>query len=784
MTAQRARFPHLTNQGASRSKRALNSVSCRDPIEESWHNRKLLDCFKHYQHPVNVASLASADRFHPNKYEENCNRLISCEEMEKAFTYLAMACFLIMGNVTGALRAEEALEANLGGVAPNLVSPALDEVVVTAERLHLTGTATTASEGVVVNDELALLPAYRPGQLLETVPGLVVTLHSGEGKANQYLLRGYNLDHGTDLAVFIDGIPVNEPSHAHGQGYTDLNFLIPELATNIDYSKGPYYAREGDFASVGAIHVNYLDTISDQITLSGGTWGFERVFAASSTALGAGNLLGAMELQRYDGPWVTPGGQRKLNALLRYSEGDRQDGFTITGSLYHGLWNNQTDIPERAIAEGLVSRFGQLDPYDRGIAQRGNLSGEYFATLAGGQLTANVFAFKNRLTLINDFTHYLFDPVNGDQETQREDRDTVGGAVSYAHPAEFFGFAMDMIGGYQGRYDFLTVSRIPSRYALPIPAIDNPLGFSEDDRIRLGSNALYVQATTHWTDWFRTVFGLREDYQYGSDVGTNPGNANRGLLEPKGSLIFTPVQTTEFYLSAGRGFHSDDLRGVNLAANTHAPAAPLIASQTGEEIGVRQELFEHKVALTFAIYNLDAQSEITYNPDIGMDSAGPGSHRLGYEVNLTYQALHWLEFYASFSQDRARFTTPYNDGTGHIGNYLPNAPFATGSFTTYIKNLGPWSGSLELRYLGGFPLSSDDVVQGSGYHEWNGDVHYDVGHGWGAALGVYNLLNTKANAMEYWYVDRLAGEPAAGVADVHVHPLEPISLRITLSKIF
>jgi len=699
--------------------------------------------------------------------------------MKLAVSPFSLARILLISAACSPATAEETI-----APATNSASPTLDDVVVTAERLRLIGIATTASQGIVVNDELALLPVYRPGQLLETVPGLVVTLHSGEGKANQYLMRGYNLDHGTDLATFVDGIPVNEPSHAHGQGYTDLNFLIPELATNINYTKGPYYASEGDFASVGAVHLNYLDTIPDQISLTAGTWGFERVFTAGSTAVGDGNLLGALELQRYDGLWTTPGGQRKINAVLRYSEGDQQNGYSLTGSIYHGQWNNQTDVPERAIAQGLISRFGQLDPYDRGLAQRLNLSGEYFATMGGGQLTANVFAFKNRLTLINDFTHFLVDPVNGDQETQREDRDTVGGTVNYAHPAEVFGHATELIGGYQARYDFLNVSRIPSRYAQPIPAIDNPLGFSERDQVRLGSDALYAQAITHWSDWFRTVVGLREDFQHGSDAGTNPGTASAALFEPKGSLIFTPVPTTEFYLSAGRGFHSDDLRGVNLANNTHTPGAPLIASQTGEEVGVRQDLFEHRVALTLALYNLDAQSEIVYNPDIGMDSAGPGSRRLGYEINITYQALRWLEFYGSYSQDRARFTTPYNDGTGHVGYFLPNAPFATGSLTAYVKDLGRWSGGLELRYLGGFPLSADNVVQGSGYHEWNGDVRYDMGNGWGTAIGVYNLLNTKANAMEYWYVDRLAGEPAAGVADVHVHPLEPISLRVTLTKKF
>ncbi len=325
----------------------------------------------------------------------------------------------------------------------------LQPITVTAERLRLIGSATTASEGVVVNDELALAPVYRPGQLLETVPGLVVTVHSGEGKANQYLLRGYNLDHGTDLATFVDEIPVNEPTHAHGQGYTDLNFLIPELATNIHYTKGTYYAPEGDFSSVGAIHVGYLDAIEDQISLTGGMWGFERLFTAGSSQLADGNLLGALELQHYDGPWTTPGDQRKINAVLRYSEGDVHDGYSVTGSFYHGLWNNQTDQPERAITEGLISRFGELDPTDQGAAERANLSGEYFATLGGGQLVASAYVFSNTLSLFNNFTHFLVDPVNGDQEDQHEDRSTLGGAVGYTHSAQVLGLDSEMLVGFQ-----------------------------------------------------------------------------------------------------------------------------------------------------------------------------------------------------------------------------------------------------------------------------------------------------------------------------------------------
>jgi len=223
---------------------------------------------------------------------------------------------------------------------------------------------------------------------------------------------------------------------------------------------------------------------------------------------------------------------------------------------------------------------------------------------------------------------------------------------------------------------------------------------------------------------------------------------------------------------------------------------------------MRQEFFERKVALTLAVFNLDAQSETTYDPDVGQDAAGPASRRIGYEINITYQALRWLEFYGSLSQDRARYKTPYDDGTGHLGEYLPNAPFAAGSFNVYVKNLGPLSGGLSYRYLGAYPLSSGPCVDsavandfpgytscanaptakgqvdGHGYGEWNGDVHYAFANGWSAALGIYNLLNKKADAMEYWYVDRLQGEPADGVADLHIHPLEPISARLTIGKRF
>ena len=751
----------------------------------------------------------------------------------RAVLLLAGAPLWVLG--TSCVLADTAANAEAASAATSADSDqSLQTVTVTAARLSLIGNAQTASQGVVVNDELTLVPAYRPGQVLETVPGLDVTVHSGEGKANQYLMRGYNLDHGTDLAVFVDDMPVNEPSHAHGQGYADINFMFPELATNVAYTKGPYYADEGDFATVGSVHINYLNTIPTTVSATVGTLDFQRYLAASSTELAGGNLLGGVEFQHYDGPWTTPGDQQKVNSVLRFSEGTAADGFSVSAMFYHDTWNAQTDQPERALIYGLIpSVYGILDPTDAGYAQRASLSAVFHDAIGPGELTSDLYLISNRMYLWNDFTHFLVDPLYGDQEQQHEDRVTEGGDSSYAWSAPLLGVSTEWQVGVHARFDYNDVSRMPTQGRVPLttaqlnagyvdPATGQPDWYGtyyETDKIHLGSVAGFFEITSHWTDAFRSVLGFREDYMYGIDSGTNYGSTSTPFAEPHLSLIYRLNESTELYASGGRGFHSDDIRGVDQARNEGVYGAPLIAGQTGEELGIRKNLLDNRISATLAVYNLLADSETTYDPDVGQDAAGPGSHRTGYEVNVTYQITHWLEIYGSYSGDRARYTSNYDDGTGHVGEYLPNAPFATGSLNIYIKNLGPWSGGLEYRYLGAFPLSSgpcnDAAVQadfansgvttcaqavakgltpagqvfGSGYGEWSADLHYEFGDGWSLGLAGFNLLNKKANAMEYFYVDRLQTEVAAGqypdgVASVHFHPLEPISGRLTISKTF
>jgi outer membrane receptor protein involved in Fe transport len=702
----------------------------------------------------------------------------------------------------------------------------LQQITVTAERLELLGTAASASEGVVADEELQLAPVYRPGQMLETVPGLIVTLHSGEGKANQFLLRGYNLDHGTDLATYVDDMPVNQPTHAHGQGYTDLNFVIPELADGIAYTKGPYYADVGDFGAVGSVHMEYRSTIPDQVSATVGTLDYQRYFAAGSQVVGDGHLLAAAELQHYDGPFLNPDDARKQNLVLRYSQGDEHNGYSVTGMFYHQLWTNTTDIPIRAITEGVVpDRFGTLDPSDGGHAQRASLSAQYHATIGEGRLSASAFFIYNQLHLFNDFTQYLFDPVHGDQEDQFENRRVLGGAASYTQPLSLGPIQNEIAVGTLSRYDLLGVGRLPSEGQLPLAPLPptDPVSFANNDQVYLFAGAAYLQATTHWTATFRSVLGLRDDYQHGTDVDylaalhetagyTNGGSQAKSLLQPKANLIYTPTNYLEFYLAAGQGFHSADLRGVNQdrSVDLGLPNTPLLAKQDGQEVGVRSEI-GRSVALTLAVYNLWQQSETTIDPDVGQDIAGPPSRRYGFEVNITYQIRRWLEFYGSFSGDHTRFTHPFDDGTGHLGNYITDAPYATGSAALYLTHLGRWSGGLNYRFLGNYPLSSGPCVNsaavhdfpgasscataptaagqidGKGFGELNADIRYALPSGWNVSLGAYNLLNTHAAAAEFWYVDRLKSELGTyseGRADIHEHPLEPLMARFTISKQF
>lgn len=732
------------------------------------------------------------------------------------------ACRLALLAATGAMALSPAAFAQTQAAVPAVASAtasdtparstAVTEVVVTASRVNLLGTAETASQGAITAKELQLRPVYRPGQLLETTPGLMVTAHSGEGKANQYLVRGFNLDHGTDIANFIDDMPINRPTNAHGQGYSDVNFFMPEVAAGLDFTKGAYYAAVGDFGAVASTHVKLLNDLPGQIAASGGSLGMYNLFAGGTRHFGEdARLLGAVYYGHLDGPFDHPDNFRKYTATLRYSHGTEHEGWNVTGMYFKGDGAFTTDQPLRAARQGLISRWGTLDPTDGSSSERASLSAHYAHQTENWKLAVNGYAVHARMTLWNNFTHFLDDPVNGDQEQQDEVRDTFGGQASATWEEMWGDIQNEAVFGLAARNDELSVDRRhtlrrqvlnycsqlgdSSLSALPAPAtlgqlrgdpryqvVAAPLGACTADRVSLLDLGPFVETTTRWTHWLRTVVGLREEYYRASDhslISGFRGSAHASLFQPKGSLILGPFHQTEFYLSAGRGFHSDDVRGVFGTVPVEgipgaAGKTPLLEPADGAEVGVRTNIIP-RLQVQIALFQEDFKSELAYNADAGNDSASAPSRRQGVEISSQYRPFRWIELNADLSFSKARYTgdlSPY----GLSGPFIANAPSFIGSFGVLLDNLGPWFGGLQWRDLGAYPISDGDKnPQDKGYSQFNADLGYQVSSHLKLQATVFNLTNVKANAAAFSYAARLPGEPVDGINDFQVHPLEPIS---------
>jgi outer membrane receptor protein involved in Fe transport len=680
------------------------------------------------------------------------------------------------------------------------------QVVITASRADLLGQATTASQGSVTTKEIQLRPVFRIGQLFESIPGLVVTIHSGEGKANQYLIRGFNLDHGTDFANFVDDMPVNRPTNTHGQGYSDLNFLMPEIASGIDYTKGPYYAAVGDFGSVASSHVRLANEIANQISVSLGSLRDQTLFAGGARRLGQDDrVMGAVEVGHLDGPWSPPQNFKKVDAALRYSHGAPSDGYSLTGLYYLSSGLLTTDQPLRAVQSGLIGPYGTLDPNDASRSERWSLSGHLEKPLGEGRLTAGAYAIHATMTLWNNFTHELDDPINGDQEQQDETRDTFGGVAAYTLRSAFGGIDSETVLGLQARYDSNyidrrhTLRRTTTLTYCELEQADGPAipyaavqGACNADRVRLLDLAPYAQTTIHWTGWLRTVAGLREDYYHATDVSLVTGARGAGgqaLIQPKGSLILGPWFQTEVYLSAGKGFHSDDVRGVfGTVPLVGVPIAggptPLLAATTGEEVGLRTDIIP-KVRLQLALFQQDFVSELRYNSDVGQDEASAPSRRQGVELSVEYRPYRWIELNTDLAFSKARYVSGDLASYGLDGPYIANAPSFIGSFGAIVDNLGPWFGGLQWRILGPYPINDGvNTPQDKGYNEINLDTGYKPNDHLKIQVSVFNLLDSHRNAAAYYYGSRLPGEPAQGVDGIQAHPLEPRSARITVTELF
>ncbi|MEM7480551.1 MAG: TonB-dependent receptor [Acidobacteriota bacterium] len=653
--------------------------------------------------------------------------------------------------------------------------PRIYEVLDVRERGDdLTHIAEAASEGSTGGEQLMQRPILRSGEVVETVPGVIATQHSGGGKANQYFLRGFNLDHGTDFSVSVAGIPVNMPSHGHGQGYADLNFLIPELIDRVRFRKGPYSAEKGDFSAAGGVDIDLLRSLPEGLaSVSGGDDGFRRSVIADSFSLGGGDLLAGIEIYNYDGPWTREDDFERFNGLVRYSTGDAGRGTSLTAMAYSGDWLSTDQIPRRALEQRQIDRFDLIDPGPRGSTERYSLSAAAHRGDSDSLSRVEAYALFYDFGLISQFTYFLDDPERGDQFEQ-SDRRWVGGIdASHTRRLRLGSRPVEGKTGLQIRFDDI-------ENGLFRTAALERFATVREDAIRLLTGGPYAEATIRWSDSLRGTVGLRADFyraEVESNRAINSGNADDLLVSPKAGLVFGPWGNTELYVNFGSGFHSNDARGATIRRDpvTGEPVRrvdPLVRAR-GAEIGLRSTRIQN-LQSTVSVFLLELDSELVFVGDAGGTEASRPSRRTGIEWTNFFQPLPWISFDLDVALTEARFTD--RDPTG---DEIPGALEHVVAAGVTVSDRGPWFGAIRLRYLSDYPLIEDGSVRSGATALVNGRLGYAFRSGLSVALEGFNLLDREDADIAYFYPSRLPGEPAQGVDDVHFHPVEPRSARLT-----
>jgi hypothetical protein len=721
------------------------------------------------------------------------------------------------------------------------VSSVNTSVTVQGRQDSLLGIADSATQGTVGAAEIQDRPILRSGEILETIPGVIITQHAGGGKANQYFLRGFNLDHGTDFAILLDGMPLNLPSHAHGEGYADMNIVIPEFVERVDYEKGPYYADVGNYGSAGSAHLEFYKTLPQNFfQVEGGVYGFGRFVFGVSHKLFKGNLLYGGEAYHDNGPWTThEDNYYKFNGLVTYSQGTEKNGFSITARAYRGTWHSSDQIPVTAIP--LVGFFGSLNPTDGGESQRYSVQGEWHHQGENSETSVAAYGFYYDLNLFSDFTYYLDDPVKGDQFEQQDRRWVAGLDARHTIFGTLFGHKMANTFGLQVRNDWIHNGLFRSEARLrtdkndinacndePIPECatdpnltailpaDTDLNKFTDTMI-----GFYVENKIKWAEKFRTVLAVRGDEALynvtsltppytaselpGSPVinfaELNSGSASKFLPSPKASLIFGPWAKTEFYLQGGFSFHSNDARGATQYVQPISPDYPFptpsipispLVQTKGAEVGVRTLLVPH-LQSTLSYWYLHSNSELQQDGDTGGTVAsGQPSNRYGVEWANYYTPLEHLAFDFDLADSRARFTeidpadAAYTNLGGGLypvqgpGGYrVPEAVGLVISSGVTLHDYKGFSSTLRLRYFGPRDLTSDGIYRSKVTALLNAEAGYQFNKHWRLSAEFLNILNRRDSDIDYAYISRITptGDPA--FTDVF-HPTEPFQVRVAL----
>ncbi len=636
------------------------------------------------------------------------------------------------------------------------------EIVVYGRAEHKIGTAVAASEGAVAGADISVRPLLRPAELLEAVPGLIATQHSGGGKANQYFLRGFNLDHGTDFGLSIDDFPVNFRTHGHGQGYLDVGGLIPETTKRVDYRKGPYRAEDGDFTFVGNAKITTHDKMAPFAAVEYGGYGYRRGVAGGSAELGGGDLLIVGQAKAYDGPWALPEKLRSYAALVKYTADTPIGTVRASVNIYRARWNPTEQLPERAVGTLVDDVYGTLDPALTGRTDRQILT----AGIDGEGWRASGWVQHYDWSLFSNFTYFLDDPVNGDQLRQFEKLWAYGGR---AEKTWRFGETITLKTGAEMRID--DIGEV---------GLDHSVGGVVDfNRSRYAvtekSAALYGEAQWKPDDRLLITLGLRGD-AYGFRTQATGGSATSGsvndsILSPKFGASYRVADGIALFANYGQGFHSNDARGVTDTANP----APGLVKGNFKELGFRFE--RGGLVLTGDIWASRIGSELIYVGDSGAVEPSNGGKRRGYEVTAFWKPNKWLAIDAVWAASKSRFV-----GLPAGQNLIPGALENSGEIGVSVV-FDRWNAAARVRHLGPHALVEDGSAQGEATTLVNFRAAFTPGRVEFYAE-LLNAFDSRAHDVDYFYTTRLPGEPAAGVEGFNSRVAEPRQLRIGVKMKF
>jgi hypothetical protein len=644
-----------------------------------------------------------------------------------------------------------------------------DAEIVDVPEVSIIGTRPVAasSQQFIPDKEILLQPQGRPAQVLRLIPGFLAVEHSGgAGKADQYFLRGFDADHGTDVAFFTDGMPINLRTHAHGQGYTDLNFIIPETIEGLDVSKGAYLPEHGDFATAGTVNFRTRQVVQEGVVqASGGQFDTQRYLLMFSPTKDKVRTLFAAEGYYTNGPFENGNRYFRTNLFGKMTTNlTGRDELSLTGTFLKSQWNGSGEIPFRAVTDGTLNRFGAIDPSEGGNTLRSTVRLNYhYDTTSDGQFFANAYGQYYRLDLFTNFTFFLNDPVNGDGIQQSDRRVMYGGDIGYKQRGEVLGVPSIGTVGFQTRVDDIHARLGTHRTRMPT-------GPTTDSDILEASYAPFVKAEVQPTSWMRLAGGLRAE-TFTFDVRNRcaacaeqpAGRMSSGIVLPKMNLILGPWANTEFFANFGEGYHSNDAR------SAVAPGSSSLARAKSYEVGIRSKPWGPEgVELIATVWALDLKQELVFVGDEGTTEIRGASRRRGVEVAARGQVWGPIYFNGSVTWTKAEFRN---------GDAIPLAPEVTGYGAVLLHWPEGLTSQLQATYLGARPLIEDRSVTSPSWINFDLSERYQLpvklSHGrLEAFFFIQNLFNTKWEQAIFAFESQRRNE-AAPVNDIHFVPGNP-----------